>query len=308
MFDPHQAVRPAAPDGWSGIRLNHRRARAEPFLPPTARPWYRLRGLGLLDNHESGNELERTAYARACALRDSGSDGKELADAMLPHHRLERLKFTIASPLAMRVARDRIIAAALPMLEQRIAVEPLWFTTVIMPEWYFPIGHLASAAPASIGQALRQKILRLARRFPRHANGLAVGTIELSLRTDKFGQPAGWQVHLHFIADSKMNFILKQLRKTRFGEGPTYVRIPVMPVRVTPGSLARCVGYTFKFQVRRQEAACSKSTGNCGPAFPYELPADVAPEALLWLDRWELADLALVIGTTCLRSSLRMRW
>ena len=105
-----------------------------------------------------------------------------------------------------------------------------------------------------------------------------------------------------------MNFILKQLRKTQLGDGASFVRVPVMPSCIRPKSLARSIGYTFKFQVRRQNAACSKSTGDCGPAFPHELPGDVAPEALLWLDRWRLADLVLVMGTRCMQSSLRMKW
>ena len=246
--------------------------------------------------------------ARAFALRYHGTEGQALADTMLPYLPLHHLKFTMASPLAMRVARDRIIAAALPLLEQRIAKEERYFTTVILPNGFFPIGDLEKASPALFNGRLRQKILRLNARYPEAAYDLLVGCLEVSLRTDAFDQPVGWQIHWHFITDEKMNSILKKLRRTQFGEGASFVRVPVMPSRIRPKSLARSIGYTLKFQVRRQNAACSKSTGDCGPAFPHELPGDVAPEALLWLNRWRLADLVLVMGTRCMQSSLRMSW
>ena len=248
------------------------------------------------------------AYARALAMQGLGPDENRLAESMRPHQQPSILAFTIASPLAMKVARDRIIASALPVLEERSARERLWFVTVILPGWYFPLSELGRADPRGIGEALRKRIIRLAAHHHHCAKGLLVGTLEVSLRTDKTGQPAGWQVHLHAITDIKMTVLLKGLQKAQFGEGPSFVRVPVMPVTIQPNSLARYVGYTFKIQVRCQNPACSNSTGDCRPAFPHELPSDVSPEALLWLDRWKLADLALVMGTSCLRSAFRMGW
>ena len=308
MPNPHQSVKRTSPGGWADIRLDLRWVRPVTPIRPKVRPWCEPRAVGLLDNQEEASSLERMADARAFALDRSGPDGEKLTRAMLPHRPLDHLKFTIASPLAMRVARDRIIAAALPVLEGVIERKPLWFTTVILPGWYYPVGMLWKADAADIKEALRQKIRRLEAKFPEREGGMLIGTLEVSLRTDVHGQPAGWQVHLHAIADSNMNFLLKKLRKTQFGIGPEHVRTPVMPVRVSADRLARYIGYTFKFQARRQDAACSKSTGQCGPAFPHELPSDVAPEALLWLDRCALSDIVLVIGTKALRTSLKMQW
>jgi len=130
----------------------------------------------------------------------------------------------------------------LPLLEEVIERKPLWFTTVILPSWYFPVGQLGQADPGAIKETIRQKIRRLEAKFPERALGLLIGTLEVLLRTDVHGQPAGWQVHLHAIADSNMNFLLKKLRKTQFGTGPEHVRTPVMPVRVSDNRLARYIG------------------------------------------------------------------
>ena len=304
-FNATQSVRP---DGWRSVFPHHRHAKPASFVPPSPRPWRQPREIGLLDNHESGDELEKIAEARAFALRYHSAKAQALADTMLPYLPLKHLKFTMASPLAMRVARDRIIAAALPVLEDLAEAEQPYFTTVILPKWFFPIGELENAHPTRIREALRQQILRIGARHPAFTDGLLMGCLEVSLRTDVFGQPAGWQVHWHFVAGPQMTFILRKLRSRQFGDGPSFVKIPVLACPIRRDRLARSIGYTLKFQVRRQNAACSKSTGDCGPAFPHELPGDVAPEALLWLNRWRLADLLLVKGTRCLASSLRMSW
>ena len=242
MPNSHQSVQRTSPGGWADIRLDFRWVRPVTPIRRKVRPWCKPRAVGLLDNQEEASSLKRMAYARAFALHRRRPDGEKLARAMLPHRPLEHLKFTIASPLATRVARDRIIAAALPLLEEVIERKPLWFTTVILPGWYFPVGQLGQADPGAIKETIRQKIRRLEAKFPERALGLLIGTLEVSLRTDVHGQPAGWQVHLHAIADSNMNFLLKKLRKTQLGTGPEHVRTPVMPVRVSDNRLARYIG------------------------------------------------------------------
>lgn len=251
---------------------------------------------------------ERTVYNTIICLHVCSAHAAALAAAVCPDSPVEQLRFGVASPLAMRVARARIITAALGVIEARGWNQPWYFVTLFMPGWYFPMDQLETADPKHIKLALLQRIKRLIGSDPSLGGGLLMGMLEVSLRLDGDDVPAGYQVHLHAIADARMNAVLSRLQKKSFGEGSARVRKPFLGLRVRDGDMARRLGYVFKAQVRRPDPRGSHSTGEAGPAWKHELPADLMADVLLWLDRAKLADFAIVVGTMTIRKALRMQW
>ncbi len=276
--------------------------------PDREKPWQAVTPSSFHRAHETAKLVEKMALARAWCLDVCSEHGAELAAAMCPDSPLQQLRFSVASPLAMRVARARIITAALEVIEARGWNQPWYFVTLMMPDWYFPLDQLEAADPKHIKLALLQRMKRLVGRDPSLGGGLLTGMLEVSLRLDDDDVPAGYQVHLHAIADAKMNRVVSSLRKHSFGRGAARVRKPFLGLPVRDGDMARRVGYVFKAQVRRQDPRGSHSTGEAGPAWEHELRPDLMPDVLLWLDRWKLADFAIVVGTERMRKALRMRW
>ena len=216
------------------------------------------------------------------------------------------------SPASARdtyVFRQRAIPTIVRLFGPKLSRGPLTFVTLILEDWYYPMGELNRADAKAITRRFKQRLrsIVLARRLPN--DGLLVGMLEIGLRLDSGGHYAGYQLHIHAVADATMMRVLRHLSIRRHGVGPSRVRRPI-DRREIPHleRLQSRIGYCLKVQPRRMDLdGVSQTTGESGPTTQHELDINSVEEALLWLDQCRFSDLLVVLGSNCLRSIGHMK-
>lgn len=267
-------------------------------------PWQFARPKELHEDFETGDDCEVEDRRRIASLR---RDGRREAIALADILSAEVPKPTQASARFMRVARCRIILEALRILT-KVAAGDLYFATIIVARWFFPV-DTAKLEGVDIGKIQRGFIQHLNRAGGRESNGILIGRFEGALMDNSRDQQRGYHLHLHGVADARMEVVLRQMtEQVAYGDTDA-VGQSVRLQPVTPGTTARVLGYSFKAQWRTRKG--ENGTAQSGATFLRDggrLPEPHHTDALLWLHERKLANFTVAYGTRYLRRSTRMSW
>ena len=239
----------------------------------------------------------------------AGEQSRHLARHLEETNNANRRGFSPASARDIYEFRLRAIPKLVELFRPMLGTGGLKFVTIIQPGWYFPVGELHRADGSAIVKQLEQKLRAIMRRPGQSNDGVFAGMLEVGLRYDDGGTLAGYQLHVHAVADAIMMKITRCLHTKQFGLGLEHVKQPlVAPGILTLERLQSRLGYCLKAQVRGMVLGgrVSQTTGDSGPTTQHEPDPAVLIEPLLWLDGMSVSDLFIVLGTLDLRSIGRM--
>lgn len=235
----------------------------------------------------------------------AGDQSDELARHLAEEDAARRQGYTPASAIDTYAFRQRAIPTIVRLFTPLLNPGPLTFVTIIQPGWFFPIGELHRAGAAEIAGCIKQRLRTMMQLMRLPSDGLFVGVLEIGIRLDDNHEPAGYQLHIHAVADVTMMRVVDELSAEQFGDGSSFVRKPIDRREILClERLQSRTGYCLKIQVRGMvlDGNVSQSTGDSGPTSQHEVRGPAIVEPLLWLDRLKFSDLLIVLGTSKLRS------
>ena len=206
--------------------------------------------------------------------------------------------------------RQRVLPKAIRLFTPMLGDSGMGFVTIFQQGWFFAEGELHRADGVAIVQKFKQELRDIMQRCGYRDEGLLIGMLEVGLRYNKDGSFAGFQLHVHAVADAAMMRVVWKLSRAQFGERAAYMKQPILRSKLpTLERLQSRLGYSLKAQPRGMVLGgrVSQSTGDSGPTTQHELDAPAVIEPLLWLDRMAFSELFIVFGTYDLRAIGRMR-
>lgn len=211
---------------------------------------------------------------------------------------------SLASSVYMRKRRRRVAGHLVRLMEKDGG--PITAFTLLPDSWVFAAGSLGAVDPTQLLSALRQA---LRRKGAPQASGWFFGFID-----GEYDPNSGtFRLHVHGLASGELVDVVRQLKKARNLQpvgrtrSKTAVAKPVLLQSIvrTPAKVATYVVKGFWGERPAFESCEGKLKRPRGRRRISSIQQFA--EHLMWLDRWRLSDLTLLMGMSVGRRGFRVR-
>jgi hypothetical protein len=241
------------------------------------------------------------------ALRVKRLRSKEVLDSPRTDKKAaKRLARTLASSIYLRGVRDRLGGALWQLVATALLLAATF--TLLSRAWIFTPEQLQKVNARKLIAGVRQDLIRA-------GAAKAKGVLILFLHGEFEPESGLFVLHFHGVALGGMIDVVDRLRKRRKykpaprgKDGRPAIRTPVRIRRKPLTSLPEPLTYILKpYWPAKRIGAVDGSDQDKRNRRHGRIPEPYHSEALLWLDRWALSDISLMIGIYVDQNGFKLR-